>query len=89
MSDSYYQKYSSNIVYSEGIETGEIGPYLILAREKRLNDVGPNYYAIGNIYQFKTKKEFEEALKDINGIPVKTLEAKVIKDIKVEWGRKK
>lgn len=70
-------KYSSNMIWNpDKIK----GPYLLITKKYEDGDAhGPGCWEIGDIYEFKTKNELEEAMKVLDGIPVKTLEAKITK----------
>lgn len=80
--------YIGNMVADTNVVFGEItGPYLLITKREvppSMAGPGPGGYEIDKIYQFSTKKELEEALKVLEGIPVKTLEAKISHEVKVE-----
>ena len=69
--------YDKNIVYDGEIEL----PYILITKEYEPGSIASNgvdYWEIGDIYQFATKRELAEAMKVIEGIPAQTLEAKVV-----------
>ena len=76
-------KYAQNIVR----DPREVkGPYLLITREYDPGSMagGPGGWEIGDIYAFGTKEALEKAMKVLDGIPAKTLEAKITHVVEIK-----